>query len=329
MADKDLYDNPWPSNSQRPKSPTSTINTSTNPWRSRRASTSHSTTAGRRSYSPSLSLSSASSFGELETDGLTGEGIQHGRAKRPVQYRQGGTIGEYPATHLHSNDAKPFFTDWQHEESLELHRLHSLSHSSNHSTFLSRLRISLVEGTRIWLVLGLTGVGVGLTGAWLDILVAWLSDLRSGRCRYGFFYNEVACCSGLDGERGELYTYIYLEDTNDFQRVRSVQNGNLGAITSMYDLCFSEVHCTGSYTSFWPSGLPVVQLSSCALTRHMRSIREVSILLLLWPFCYVKITNPRRSPRNKSSSSPQEHSPIKPQLTLTRRSSEAMSLTPS
>jgi hypothetical protein len=105
MADKDLYDNPWPSNSQRPRSPTSTINTSTNPWRSRRASTSHSTTAGRRSYSPSLSLSSASSsFGELETDGLTGEGTRHGRAKRPVQYRQRGTIGGFPVVDLYLNN---------------------------------------------------------------------------------------------------------------------------------------------------------------------------------------------------------------------------------
>lgn len=203
MGDRDLYDNPWPTNSQIPKSPTYTINTSTNPWGSRRASTSHSTTGRQRSYS----LSSASSFGELELDGLTGDGMPRGRAKRPVQYRQGGTIGGYFSFNLHLNGASNIqtlvnlsLTDWQHEESLELHRLHSLSHSSNHSTFLSRLRISVVEGTRIWLVLGLTGLGVGLTGAWLDILVAWLSDLRGGRCRYGFFYNEVSCCSGLDGK---------------------------------------------------------------------------------------------------------------------------------
>lgn len=25
-----------------------------------------------------------------------------------------------------------------------------------------------------------------------------LGDLREGRCSYGFFYNRVACCSGLD-----------------------------------------------------------------------------------------------------------------------------------
>jgi hypothetical protein len=27
-----------------------------------------------------------------------------------------------------------------------------------------------------------------------------LGDLRDGRCVYGFFYNQVACCSGLDRE---------------------------------------------------------------------------------------------------------------------------------
>lgn len=91
------------------------------------------------------------------------------------------------------------FVDWLHEKAAENARLHALNNSA-HPSILSRAFSSIVEGTRVWLVLGLTGIGVGLTGAWLDILVAWLSDLRSGRCRYGFFYNEVACCSGLNGE---------------------------------------------------------------------------------------------------------------------------------
>lgn len=63
-----------------------------------------------------------------------------------------------------------------------------------------------------------TGAGVGITGAWLDVLVKWwaigfihlchinidfgrncrLGDIREGRCSYGIFYNQVACCSGLD-----------------------------------------------------------------------------------------------------------------------------------
>lgn len=35
----------------------------------------------------------------------------------------------------------------------------------------------------------------------LTIFSFRLSDLRHGRCVYGFFYNQVACCSGLDREQ--------------------------------------------------------------------------------------------------------------------------------
>ncbi|PCH36364.1 Cl-channel protein [Wolfiporia cocos MD-104 SS10] len=56
----------------------------------------------------------------------------------------------------------------------------------------------------MWLILVLTGVGVGVAGAWLDVLVRWLGDLREGRCAYGFFYNQVACCSEI--EPGEVCT---------------------------------------------------------------------------------------------------------------------------
>ncbi|KZV63169.1 Cl-channel protein, partial [Peniophora sp. CONT] len=52
--------------------------------------------------------------------------------------------------------------------------------------------------SKVWFVVVLTGIGVGAAGGWLDVLVQWLSDLREGRCTYGFFYNSVACCSGLD-----------------------------------------------------------------------------------------------------------------------------------
>lgn len=91
--------------------------------------------------------------------------------------------------------------DWQYEEAAERTRQQSLQ--SHHGI---RLVISSIfEGTRVWLVLGLTGLGVGFIGAYLDILVAWLSDLRAGRCTYGFFYNEVACCSGLNGKIASLF----------------------------------------------------------------------------------------------------------------------------
>lgn len=38
-----------------------------------------------------------------------------------------------------------------------------------------------------------------------------LGDLREGRCEYGFFYNSVACCSGLDG-RSSLSCYFDSHD---------------------------------------------------------------------------------------------------------------------
>ncbi|TBU57745.1 chloride channel [Dichomitus squalens] len=56
----------------------------------------------------------------------------------------------------------------------------------------------VLDSAGLWLVIILVGVGVGVLGAWLDVLVKWLGDLREGRCTYGFFYNQVACCSGLD-----------------------------------------------------------------------------------------------------------------------------------
>lgn len=94
--------------------------------------------------------------------------------------------------YLHADE---YNQDWQYEEAAERARKRTLhSHRG-----LRRLLSPFLEGTLIWLVLILTGIAVGITGAWLDILVAWLSDIKTGRCKYGFYYNQVACCSGLDG----------------------------------------------------------------------------------------------------------------------------------
>lgn len=41
-----------------------------------------------------------------------------------------------------------------------------------------------------------------------------LGDLREGRCVYGFFYNQVACCSGLD--RNELFLFLSGYFLNEF-----------------------------------------------------------------------------------------------------------------
>ncbi|KAF8661351.1 hypothetical protein AX16_001446 [Volvariella volvacea WC 439] len=66
------------------------------------------------------------------------------------------------------------------------------------------LLLPIADSFRMWFVVIGTGIGIGIAGAWLDVLVKWLGDLREGKCSYGFFYNQVACCSGLDP--GEVCT---------------------------------------------------------------------------------------------------------------------------
>lgn len=104
--------------------------------------------------------------------------------------------------------------DWLHEEAAERERTHSLRSQPGARGLL----LPLLEASRLWFVVIMTGLGIGITGAWLDVLVKWyvhyctppfhlsvsshrLGDLREGHCSYGFFYNQVACCSGLDCTR--------------------------------------------------------------------------------------------------------------------------------
>ncbi|KAI0047852.1 Cl-channel protein [Auriscalpium vulgare] len=84
--------------------------------------------------------------------------------------------------------------DWWHEDSAERERWKGLL--SQHG--LKGLLAPLLDASKMWFVVVCTGIGVGIAGGWLDVLVKWLGDLREGRCSYGFFYNSVACCSGLD-----------------------------------------------------------------------------------------------------------------------------------
>ncbi|KAI0769196.1 Cl-channel protein [Irpex lacteus] len=96
------------------------------------------------------------------------------------------------AEHVHYKDGSSI--DWQREEAAERERKRAI-----HSQRGVRSAFAPVwDSTRIWLVIIATGIGIGVAGAWLDVLVRWLGDLREGRCEYGFFYNSVACCSGLD-----------------------------------------------------------------------------------------------------------------------------------
>ncbi|KDN49631.1 hypothetical protein RSAG8_01696, partial [Rhizoctonia solani AG-8 WAC10335] len=84
--------------------------------------------------------------------------------------------------------------DWTEEEAVE--RIHT--HTLRSQPGLRGIFLPLMDQARLWVVLIATGISVGFIGAWLDVLVAWLSDIRTGRCSYGFFYNENSCCSGLD-----------------------------------------------------------------------------------------------------------------------------------
>lgn len=84
--------------------------------------------------------------------------------------------------------------DWLQEEAAERERSHALHSQAGVRGAL----LPALDSARMWIVVIATGIGIGLAGAWLDVLVKWLGDIREGRCAYGFFYNSVACCSGLD-----------------------------------------------------------------------------------------------------------------------------------
>ncbi|TFK39947.1 Cl-channel protein [Crucibulum laeve] len=114
---------------------------------------------------------------EAEQFELTEEGLLlTPNAKPATKYKDGTSI------------------DWLHEETEERERRNALRSEAGARGIL----LPVLDASRMWFVVIMTGIGIGIAGAWLDVLVKWLSDLRSGRCVYGFFYNQVACCSGLD-----------------------------------------------------------------------------------------------------------------------------------
>ncbi|KAJ6581159.1 Cl-channel protein [Mycena capillaripes] len=90
--------------------------------------------------------------------------------------------------------------DWLREEAIERER----TNIQRAQYGVRGLLLPWFDAAQMWLVVILTGFGVGLTGGWLDVLVKWLADLREGRCSYGFFYNQVSCCSGVNS--GEACT---------------------------------------------------------------------------------------------------------------------------
>ncbi|KAI0794494.1 chloride channel [Fomes fomentarius] len=119
-------------------------------------------------------LRDAEAYEFIEND--TGPLLSSRSIEKQVAYEEGSTI------------------DWLREEAAERERKRVMrSQRGLHGLFAL-----VLDSVGMWLVIILTGAGIGVLGAWLDVLVKWLGDLREGRCTYGFFYNQVACCSGLD-----------------------------------------------------------------------------------------------------------------------------------
>ncbi|KAI0091504.1 chloride channel [Irpex rosettiformis] len=125
-------------------------------------------------------LAAAEAFDLNDSRSSSFELLEHGRSASKlaerVHYKDGSTI------------------DWQREEAAERERKRAIHDQRG----VRGAFAPIWDSTRIWLVIICTGIGIGIAGAWLDVLVRWLGDLREGRCVYGFFYNSVACCSGLD-----------------------------------------------------------------------------------------------------------------------------------
>jgi len=133
---------------------------------------------------------------EEEIFALTHDGLPVPHRRRGGKYEDGSTI------------------DWLHEESEERERNQVLRSQYG----IRGLLLPLLDAARMWFVVVATGIGIGIAGAWLDVLVKWLGDLREGRCSYGFFYNQFACCSGLDP--GEICTEW--QTWSQFLNVRSI-----------------------------------------------------------------------------------------------------------
>ncbi|KAG8834550.1 hypothetical protein FRC17_008384 [Serendipita sp. 399] len=272
----DLYNNPWPERmnaannnennesvnqqpfTSHPKSPSSFVD----PWRS----SSRTPTVARTSIS-----SDDDEYEHIESVNLTGADVwRNNFLAGPQVYAQGGTI------------------DWQHEEAIERVRQQQLESQRG----LRRLVSSFLEGTRVWLVLCLTGAGVGVIGAFLDILVAWLSDLKTGRCKYGFFYNEVACCSGLDA--GEVC--IEWQTWSEYLGLRSIfTEGPLQWLVYVFcGVCFASTAAilVRSYAPYaFHTGIPEIKAVSTG-TLRFDLIQLLSTLQILGGYVFDEFLTP-------------------------------------
>lgn len=79
--------------------------------------------------------------------------------------------GQLTSTHAKSSAqyADGTSIDWLHEEAKERERNHLLRSKPGAQGLL----LPLLESSRLWFVVIMTGLGIGITGAWLDVLVKW------------------------------------------------------------------------------------------------------------------------------------------------------------
>ncbi|KAB5588673.1 Cl-channel protein [Ceratobasidium theobromae] len=159
--------------------------------------------------------------------------------------------------------------DWTEEEAAE--RIHKHALRSQHG--LRGIALPLLDQSRIWMVLIVTGISVGFVGAWLDVLVAWLSDIRTGRCSYGFFYNENSCCSGLDA--GEVCNEW--KTWSEYYGVRSIAGTSLTQAFTYVVLAILNGYVLDLFLSPWTLlvkgvGLALAVGSGLSLGKEVRAL---------------------------------------------------------
>lgn len=96
------------------------------------------------------SASTSSSFELLEHGGLLRSSPSFDTDTQ-LPYAEGSTI------------------DWHREEALEREKKRVVHDRRGWRGVI----VPVLDSTRVWLVIILTGVGVGIAGAWLDVLVRW------------------------------------------------------------------------------------------------------------------------------------------------------------
>lgn len=90
--------------------------------------------------------------------------------------------------------------DWIFEYAKERQRLRILRANTPGLTGYFR---RVLDASKVWMVLVLTGIAVGILAAGINVAGDWLGDLKTGYCRKGdgggkFYLNKSFCCWGHD-----------------------------------------------------------------------------------------------------------------------------------